>query len=123
MVIGASSSEAMALATANRSPDGSPPSDSRSAAPTSPSASRERSIAARCAHGAPRLSPSSATPDASAAARTAGVSGTGARTTSPAAPVRPELAQQLRHLVGVVEADAEHERVGAAAPGRRPGRG
>ena len=100
MVIGASSSDAIALATANRSPDGSPPSDSGSAcAPTSPSASTERSISPRWPHGAPRLRPSTATPDSSAAARTSSVSGTGARSTSPAALLAAELAQQRGDLV------------------------
>ena len=111
IVIGASSSEAMALATANRSPDGSPPSDSGSTIPTSPSASTERSISARWPHGAPRLRPSRATPAVSAAVRTSSVSGTGARSTSAAAPSRPSASQQGDDLVGAFDPDPEHQRV------------
>ena len=112
MVIGASSREAIAFATANRSPDGSPPSDSCSSTPTSPSASRERSIAARCAHGRPA---------AQAEQRDPGRVGRGADLGRQRAPARAgparrrrspaELAQQRDDLVRVVDADAEHQRV------------
>ena len=74
---------AIALATANRSPDGRPPSDSGSAAPTSPSASSERSSAASCAHGRAAAQPEQRRPPASiAAARPPASPPPGARTTS-----------------------------------------
>ena len=117
IVIGASSSDAIAFATAKRSPDGSPPIDSCSATPISPSATSERSIAARCAHGAPRLTLSRAhSATHRRRSRTPGVTATGARTTSPAAPPPAELTQQLDD--GVLAADADTEDQGVRGHGR-----
>ena len=111
IVIGASSSAAIALANANRSPAGSPPSDSGSATPTSPSASSDRSTAASCVQDAPRVKPSSATPDSAAAAFSSGSSGTGARTTSPAACCVPSAASRAATSAAASQPDAEDERV------------
>ena len=99
MVTGASSSAATALATANRSPDGSPPSDSGSATPTSPSASSERSSAASWAHVAPRRQAEQRDARTRRPRRgPRGSAATGARTTSPTAPRRPSVAQQRGDL-------------------------
>ena len=89
----------MALATAKRSPEGSPPRDCASAAPTSSSASRERSIAARCATAHPAESEQR---DARRLRRCADRGGHRYRCTDDerggAGPT--QLAEQRRHLLG-----------------------
>lgn len=92
MVTGASINAATAFATANRSPDGGPPSDGGSASPTSNSASTVRSTAASWAQDAPVASPSRTTCSRSNAAASAGVTSSGSRTTSTAAPRCPSSA-------------------------------
>ena len=111
MVTGASMSAPIALATANRSPEGSPASVSGPASPTSPSASSDRSIAASCAQDAPRVRLSSATPVSSTAAVTAAVTVTGARTTSPAASWRARLRSWRATSSGSARPTPEHQGV------------
>ena len=112
-----------ALATANRSPDGRPPSDSGRRRRRRP----RRAASAASPPGGPTARRGSGRaarhPDSSAAAADVRRQLDRARSTSPAARCAAEPRSSAATCVRVVHADAEHERVLVAAPAGRAGRG
>ncbi|SCF68028.1 hypothetical protein GA0115260_1011021 [Streptomyces sp. MnatMP-M27] len=85
IVTGASTSVSTALAMANKSPAGTPPTVSKSSTPAAGSERIVRSMAAVCAHAAPLVSEMRVTPDEFSRSLRPALTCTGARTISAAA--------------------------------------